>query len=122
MSTDHKYNGWRNYETWAAKLWLDNEEPSYRAVRALVADAWEEAADEEPERRAEAAAYRVAEVLKQEHEEGAPELGASIYSDLLSAAQGEIDWDEIGRAYVDDGVAEGELEQEEADEEEAALR
>jgi hypothetical protein len=25
-----KYNGWNTYETWAVKLWLDNEEGSYR--------------------------------------------------------------------------------------------
>lgn len=24
------YNGWKNWETWAAGLWLDNEEPNYR--------------------------------------------------------------------------------------------
>ena len=25
-----RYNGWANYETWIVKLWLDNEETSYR--------------------------------------------------------------------------------------------
>ena len=24
------YNGWKNWETWTAGLWLDNEEPNYR--------------------------------------------------------------------------------------------
>jgi len=24
------YNGWKNWETWIAELWLDNEEPNYR--------------------------------------------------------------------------------------------
>ena len=37
------YNGWTNYETWAVKLWMDNEEGSYERLgledqfRALVA-------------------------------------------------------------------------------------
>ena len=24
------YNGWKNWETWAAGLWIDNEEANYR--------------------------------------------------------------------------------------------
>ena len=27
------YNGWSNYETWAAKLWMDNEEGAYNLYR-----------------------------------------------------------------------------------------
>ena len=33
MNDDQKpgnYNGWANYETWAVKLWFDNEEATYR--------------------------------------------------------------------------------------------
>jgi len=30
------YNGWTNWETWNVNLWVDNEEPMYRAkVRFL---------------------------------------------------------------------------------------
>jgi len=24
------YNGWTNYQTWAVKLWMDNDEGAYR--------------------------------------------------------------------------------------------
>ena len=29
--TDDTYNGWTNYGTWNVSLWVDNEEPTYRA-------------------------------------------------------------------------------------------
>ena len=33
---DNKYNGWANYETWNFKLWLDNDEASYKRIQELV--------------------------------------------------------------------------------------
>ena len=30
MKTEKTYNGWHNWETWAAALWIDNDEPNYR--------------------------------------------------------------------------------------------
>ncbi len=29
--TDTTYNGWTNYGTWSVNLWVDNDEPIYRA-------------------------------------------------------------------------------------------
>jgi hypothetical protein len=26
MTTDNRYNGWANYETWNWKLWIDNDQ------------------------------------------------------------------------------------------------
>lgn len=30
------YNGWTNWETWNVALWINNEEPLYRAVKSYV--------------------------------------------------------------------------------------
>ena len=30
------YNGWKNYETWNASLWIGNEETIYRQVIGLL--------------------------------------------------------------------------------------
>ena len=43
MSTkDTTYNGWKNYETWNVKLWIDNEEGSYRYWEEVAGEIWEE--------------------------------------------------------------------------------
>ena len=42
------YNGWTNYETWAVKLWIDNDEGTYTYWRERTRECWNEAADESP--------------------------------------------------------------------------
>jgi hypothetical protein len=86
------YNGWANYETWAVKLWLDNEEASYR-YWAEEARSWHGRDD---------AARGLARQLEEEVTEAAPLEDASLYSDLLRAALSEVDWFEIAESYLGD--------------------
>lgn len=89
------YNGWSNYETWVTKLWMDNEEPSYRYWGERVADIRSDEDDRDT------AIYVLADALKDEHEEALPEL-EGFASDLLRAAFGEVDWREIAESMIAD--------------------
>jgi hypothetical protein len=88
-----KYNGWANYETWVVKLWLDNEEASYR-YWVEEARCWHG--------RDDGAAPGLARRLKDELTEAAPLDQPSLYSDLLWAALDEVDWLEIAESYLED--------------------
>ena len=100
MSEDRTYNGWTNYETWAVALWIDNERGNY--------DYWREEAREH--RKAaptcsqvingiwtaeQAAKFNLADQLKEEIRDNAPDTEASMYTDLLRGALDEVNWNEI---------------------------
>ena len=81
------YQRMGNYETWAVKLWIDNEEPSYRYWREVSEDI--------------ADANTLAKRLKDEHEEALPNV-EGFAADLLNAAFGEVDWYEIAESLMDE--------------------
>ena len=42
QSVATEYNGWSNYETWFANVWLTNERPSYALLQeAISKDTWQ---------------------------------------------------------------------------------
>ncbi len=41
---EHGYNGWKNYETWSVKLWIDNDQGSEQYWNEVAQEVWEESA------------------------------------------------------------------------------
>lgn len=91
MVTKREYNGWINYETWLAKLWLDNDGYDFEPERYI----------EEADFDRDQAEINLASSLEELHEEFKPEV-QGIFADLLNAAMSEIDWREIAENVLRD--------------------
>jgi|SRR5437660_6702764 len=103
------YNGHANYETWAVKLWMDNDSGSYDHYQEVSDEVVRRVADGEGNEFAGTSEDRerimLAEILKAEHEEGAEAFmanQASVYADLMNAALSEVDWYEIAQSLLDE--------------------
>jgi hypothetical protein len=100
MHADTTHNGWTNYETWNVALWLANDEWSYNLTRDMARNARDSAADL-PERFGDARG-NLANELETMVKDSAPDLSASMFSDLLGAALSEVNWYEIAGNLLDD--------------------
>ena len=95
MSADEQgYNGWSNYETWAVKLWLDNDEGSY----IYWTDVASEVIKEEDNCDEGAFASRLSDQVRNEEEDRCPIDGMA--ADLLGAAFDSVNWYEIAEAFI----------------------
>ena len=86
--TKQEYNGWTNYETWNYKLWLDNNQATYDAVRTLAKKYND--------------AYELSIELSKVAHDNAPLLEASFYSDVLNASIREVNFFEIAKSYLEE--------------------
>ena len=95
--SEQGYNGWSNYETWAVKLWIDNDQGSAMYARNLVEDARVEASGGHHVWTVEQhARFTLADSVRDwVCVEMRPEADASMFEDLLSAALDRVDWQEI---------------------------
>ena len=85
------YNGWTNYETWCVKLWLDN-------------DGWEY------DRSMGRTSYDLTCYLKDLILDIVPDLGASMFADLLGSAIDNVKFREIAEAILEGYEGEDETE------------
>lgn len=102
MTTDTTHNGWTNYETWNAKLWIDNDQGSAEYWQEIAQECYDQSKAERTFTREQTAALDLAERLKGEFDTDAelPEL-PGFYADILNAALSSVNWYEIARNMID---------------------
>jgi hypothetical protein len=71
------YQGWRNYETWAVALWIDNEITNFHYWREIARNCQRDAPNTEQVKKGiwtpkEAAKFNLADQLKEKITEGHP--------------------------------------------------
>ncbi len=105
---EHKeYNGWTNYETWCVNLWMDNEQGSQAYWSDRAQEYYDNTnSDDTAEDRKNSATYDLANEIKDQHEDFMPELGCSVYSDLMAAALSEVNWYEIASHLIEQVLSE----------------
>lgn len=107
-----KYNGWTNYETWLAKLWMDNDYYVYKDMQAIG----------EMYKKTGESIFDFSKYIKNTMEESMPDLRASLFSDLLNASFSQIDFYEIAEnIYSDIEVEEEDTEDDNGNELEIIL-
>ena len=77
------YNGWVNRETWLISLWLNNDEYNYQLLSEIL----------ELNVSSSIKAERLQELVEDQMYD--LELGANIFSDLLSTSLSKVDWLEV---------------------------
>lgn len=86
-----KYNGWNNYETWNAALWINNDQALQESATERVTDNRHDTAD---------AADALSTIF--EDYEMIPDLPSGPASDMLNASLSAIDWYEIAQSFITD--------------------
>jgi hypothetical protein len=84
--TEKGYNGWSNYVTWDVAQWIDNDQDLLEYVHKIGRENTDK--------------VLFADAIKYTIEAMAPELEASVFSDLLNFAISEVDWYELAESYL----------------------
>lgn len=93
---DKKYNGWTNYETWNANLWIDNDWRLSEHLTMITMDLFSSYEDEDTVRQL------LAERINDMFLEMMPDLEPSFFSDVMTASFREVNFNEIAQHYVDE--------------------
>ena len=87
-------NGYKNPETYFCSLWIDADDTTRREFIAMAKALQED----DPEEQIKA----VADAMRRNVEDGAPELSGSLYGDLLDAAIESIDFRTLALEFIEE--------------------
>ena len=85
MTTNTKYQGFSNRETWSVALWLDNDQELYNHWRRIAGES-ESLSD---------LAYKLEQWLDSEFDDASCELSHMMMKDMLNTAFTRIDFREL---------------------------
>lgn len=106
---DQRHEGFANYETWIVNTFIDQDETVLTYWREQARDVWRETEDRAPNQflnHLENAEVMLGERLRDEFdtESDHPVFKATmdtVYGDLLNAALGRVEWQEIAEAILE---------------------
>jgi hypothetical protein len=105
-----EYNGWKNRETWALALWLDNEQGWQEMIQELAVQALNDTPLLEPENRVIVATSKLALLLREWVEEELLSLESisnnqalfNMLTDIGSLYR--VDYREIAKGYIEENA------------------
>lgn len=88
-----QFNGWSNYETWNANLWIDNDWGLSENISQHTAELFGSYED------ADEITFMVADYIQDIFLDLAPDV-EGFYCDMINSALIAVNWQEIARHYV----------------------
>jgi hypothetical protein len=92
-----EYNGWTNWETWNANLWIDNDwhlGESYQMQADDLVGSYDQ----------DDAVDQLADIIESDFNEFMPEV-SGFFADMLNGAMRKVNWREIASKYVDESIS-----------------
>ncbi len=97
MST---FNGWANYETWLVNLHMDNDQASQESFLEMAQDVVSSVEASEYLTKEQEERYQLADRIKEAIEVSTEANESSLASDLVRAALGNVNWNEIADSWL----------------------